>query len=1186
MKTTKKIIALLICLSTLMLLGLTVYAAGGETNLYAEVDVTEVEIGDEICLEIYVKDMTVSAIKAGFYFDNDKLEVTKITWKGITAYSEEEEDDVDNFATSKTTKTKANASGTALGVYAINSGVDSECYEGVLVTVYFDAIAAGEATITLREESAGTDAFKSDSIAPITITITATPSCNHPTTKLVPNEDSTHNVVCADEACGAIVEENVACTVDDTKTTEYTEYDANCCEPGSKFVTRYCACGAVLGDKSGSEIIPATGEHTIVKHDEQAATCTTPGRKAYWMCDQTCLSFTDADGKNKIEDFSAWMSEGGEGYLPVDPNNHTGNNTTKYDHIDDTWTHTVTVTCEDCSKPISSSTGDCVDNDGDKYCDYCGYFPLCKHGGEKYYLSTDSTNHDIYCSICNAKIGEGAHSIDESKTVEYILKPADCCFTGMKQVIKKCVCGHEMSNDTDVEIPATGEHTLVKHEKVAATCINPGIQEYWECESSGCKYTDADGKNKIEDFSAWMNEGGDGYIAVNPNNHPANRVEWRFDNEEHWQYCKDCENEVANSRHAHDYQYNAAYRCNRCSECGHMAAHNIIWEANGGTLASGMTSSANYGSTVGVNVSKNPTRDGYAFTGWTINGKPVALNGSYYEFTMPNEDVTVVAQWKCTHDEDVHEYSYTDNDDGSTHTVKCACGETVSVAEPHDYTYDAENHKCICDAVETFTLTVMDMPAAYSGTGAPDKTFTVPYGTNILDYIKEQIDLGNVDVRNQTVEDETHIGTYIFDGYWINISAGWGDVEEDSIVSGDTRISVSADYTGWNRASEDSTWGYQDKGKKVVGWYEIDGKWYYFFKNEESGYTFRAEGLTRVPYPTVKVDGNTYAPKAEDLAYNPNFKDATEAWFLFDANGVFQSTETGMAVNVDGDSCYMVNGMIPWHLGFVDVENVGYMYFAGDADLGGNKPVTGFVRAIRDYNTGKPVGSNCIYYFEIPALAMYEGVEEVEGKLYYFDSDNKLALGAGIVRTVGGYVFVRSSGELALNDYWVTVAKANGYLEGDKLYNFGEDGYLTINPSRNGIIDGVYYKEGVPFYAGLIEIEGDIYYVKSNGEVVTGTYYVTKTNGMDGFKRGDKLVFGEDGKMEEVKNGVIDGYYYENNHIKYGAGLIKLGDDVYYVRSNGQVATGWYFITTTNDMPGFKKGEKYCFGEDGKLINE
>ena len=79
---------------------------------------------------------------------------------------------------------------------------------------------------------------------------------------------------------------------------------------------------------------------------------------------------------------------------------------------------------------------------------------------------------------------------------------------------------------------------------------------------------------------------------------------------------------------------------------------------------------------------------------------------------------------------------------------------------------------------------------------------------------------------------------------------------------------------------------------------------------------------------------------------------------------------------------------------------------------------------------------------------------------------------------------------------------------------------------KNGIIaeEGslLYYVDGeIALGAGLIQRDGDYYYVKSSGELVIGSsYFVSNTN--DLMPRGT-YTFGDDGKMiiEEKKNGII-----------------------------------------------------------------
>ena len=153
-----------------------------------------------------------------------------------------------------------------------------------------------------------------------------------------------------------------------------------------------------------------------------------------------------------------------------------------------------------------------------------------------------------------------------------------------------------------------------------------------------------------------------------------------------------------------------------------------------------------------------------------------------------------------------------------------------------------------------------------------------------------------------------------------------------------------------------------------------------------------------------------------------------------------------------------------------------------------------------------------------------------------------------------------------------------------------KDGIVNVN----GIL--YYYKNDVLQYcAGLIEIDGDYYYVRSNGQLAIGKYWITNDNGL---LPAQMYEFGEDGKMinppgakpEQPENGIVDVngvlYYYENNVVKYGAGILKLVDDngatfYIYVRSNGQLAIGNYWPTTTNGL--LPENRCYNFGTDGRL---
>ena len=373
-----------------------------------------------------------------------------------------------------------------------------------------------------------------------------------------------------------------------------------------------------------------------------------------------------------------------------------------------------------------------------------------------------------------------------------------------------------------------------------------------------------------------------------------------------------------------------------------------------------------------------------------------------------------------------------------------------------------------------------------------------------------------------------------------------------------------AKFTGWDGQS------YVVDGVKLSGWNEVADAWYYFGND---GYV---TGLVRVPYPAEAINGVTYAPNAADKDYwethqdTSKYSDAENAVFVFAADGKFVQ-ESGI---VDGNK-YAADGCVAWHVGFVKVGS-DYYYFVGDKVNGGNVMATGKVYATRDYNSGKSVAGTTIYFFGNDGkLLQNVGVAQINDVLYYFNSESMLARGNGLTEVDGGYVYVRSNGQLAIGTYY-----ANGVK-----YEFDENGFTK--GAKNGIVDGGFYENGHRKF-GLIEYNGDIYYFRTTGGFATGEYYISNTNGIEGFEKGDRLVFGEDGKLLDVKNGIVEEggklYYYEKNHRVYGAGVVEMTDDqgetyYIYVRSNGQLATGKYWPTTRNGL--LESGE-YDWGSDGK----
>lgn len=72
--------------------------------------------------------------------------------------------------------------------------------------------------------------------------------------------------------------------------------------------------------------------------------------------------------------------------------------------------------------------------------------------------------------------------------------------------------------------------------------------------------------------------------------------------------------------------------------------------------------------------------------------------------------------------------SYTNN--GDTHSFTCSVCLAEVTAVAHDYTYDAENHKCICGDVEKFTITWDMSGCTYEGSNFSELPTTLAYNVD------------------------------------------------------------------------------------------------------------------------------------------------------------------------------------------------------------------------------------------------------------------------------------------------------------------------------------------------------------------------------------------------------------------------------------------------------------------------
>ncbi len=352
-------------------------------------------------------------------------------------------------------------------------------------------------------------------------------------------------------------------------------------------------------------------------------------------------------------------------------------------------------------------------------------------------------------------------------------------------------------------------------------------------------------------------------------------------------------------------------------------------------------------------------------------------------------------------------------------------------------------------------------------------------------------------------------------------------------------------------------------GKVATGWKLIDNDWYYFAED------------------TKAAANGAYTYDGVDYEFEETGKLTTGIW-----------VETAKGTRYYYGPDY-------YHEGTNGVANIKW------AEIDGN--TYGF-----DKNGYRYEGKQIVQEPGVSAT-MYEFSEDgvlvgktnntgiftaANGKIYYLVDG--VSAGAGLMKIDGDYYYFRSNGNAATGTYFVY--NTNGIVDRGN-YEFGADGKMLNPPVEEepAIKDGLVEENGELYYyvngerqlgAGLVEIDGSYYYIRSNGNAATGTYFVYNTNGL--VERGD-YEFGADGKMlnppveEEpaIKDGLVEEngelYYYVNGERQLGAGLVEIDGSYYYIRSNGNAATGTYFVYNTNGL--VARGD-YEFGADGKLLTE
>lgn len=382
---------------------------------------------------------------------------------------------------------------------------------------------------------------------------------------------------------------------------------------------------------------------------------------------------------------------------------------------------------------------------------------------------------------------------------------------------------------------------------------------------------------------------------------------------------------------------------------------------------------------------------------------------------------------------------------------------------------------------------------------------------------------------------------------------------------------------GWQE--EDGKRFYYQDDKPVTGCMTIDGIPYVFAKNgaQKVGWqTYgEAENAKRYFYSTngdaifgwIKWRGEMYYVSKENgkLTGDSQLDDGTE--MLFDGYGVralWQQTEDGVWFIPDAD-------------GELTIDGVPYLFDSKGALLTGWQTASDGIRRFyseldHSIYTGWVLSDTMPHRYADPERGMLTGLQQIDGKTYYFDSEGYMQTGEVTIdgRTVilgeDGVMLTGWNGEGAAKRYYdpETGEMAVGFKTiGDSTYYFEENGTLRHGWSAMQGRMRYFDPETGAMYLGLRQIAGNLYFFEEDGYL--HTEWLTEN--------GSK-------------------YYFDTATGQAWKGEHTLGGVTYCFRDDGTMLTGWditasgkrYFDPETGAMAVGQfiiDGTAYTFGTDG-----
>ena len=665
--------------------------------------------------------------------------------------------------------------------------------------------------------------------------------------------------------------------------------------------------------------------------------------------------------------------------------------------------------------------------------------------------------------------------------------------------------------------------------------------------------------------------------------------------------------------------------------------YTVTWQNEDGTVLK--TDEVAYNE-VPAYVGDTPTKAGdaehnYTFSGWTPEITPVTGNATYTAtFAEGINSYTVIwKNWDGTElekDEDV-EYGTTPEYNGA---------EPVHEGDAQ-YSYVFKGWSPTVDAVTgdiTYTAVFEQSTNTYA--------ITWKNGDEVLK--TEQVAYGEMPVWSgdtPTKVDETGQYTYVFKGWtpeiqtvvgeatytaefeqtentftvtWVD-SDGTTVLETDENVAYGTKPSYDGDtptkaeddqYTStfkcWDPEITDETTVTADVTYKAVydtavktytvTWKNADGTVLKTDKNAAYGTMPSYDGETPVK---ASDDNYTYTFAGWDPAVNVVTGDVTytatytstplvKHTVTFDGNGGEGSMDAQTFI-VGVDSSLNANAFTREGYKFTGwntaADGSGVTYADGGAISSLQEDMT--LYAQWQFWNGWLTDTIGTTYYKDGQIAYKNGWATIDGKVYYFNESGYIATGVYQAPYPDSSIGTYGSNENDLKNHEKEYKEA-GYesksyflFDGNGVFQKDYTGFYTM-------IDGIvrWVDKGELSWHGCLVTDGtDYYYVSAGGSLhQEGVFWIGDTNEL--LAKG--YYYLKDYKIEKDTDGFVtwngSKYYLENGRADTRKGLIKVGDDYYYIKSNYTVVCGTsYYVSNTNDL---MPAGTYTFDSDGKMIIE